>query len=318
MAATPPPMRMSSMPVGHGRVDGLAGQHVADRLLEGRRDVVDVDRGAGALLGLHPAGDGGLEAAEGEVEPVPLHVASGGQPAGEVDGDAVAARGGAVDVRTAREGQPEQAGDLVEGLTGRVVDGGAQRLDAGGHVLDPEQAGVATRDEHRQAGLGQRSVLELVDRDVGGEVVDAVQRLAEAQGQRLGAGDPDQQRAGQAGPAGDRDGVDVAQRDAGGLAGPLDGRAPWPRGAPGSRPRAPPRRSGRARRRCWPPRRRAACARGRCRRRSRRRRSRCRARGVRHSWRHCPRRAADRGEGAAAGPARPTRRGSSAAARRCG
>ena len=195
------------------------------------------------------------------------------------------------------KGRPEQAGDLVEGLAGRVVDGGAQRLDAGGHVLDPQQAGVAARDEHRQAGLGQRPVLELVHGHVGGEVVDAVQRLAEAQGQRLGARDPHQQRAGEPGPAGDGDGVHVAQRDAGRLAGPLDGRAPWPRGAPGWRPRAPPRRSGRARRRCWRRRRRAGCGRGRCRRRSRRRRSRCRARGVRHSWRHCPRRVRP-GEGA--------------------
>ena len=59
---------------------------------------------------------------------------------------------------------------------------------------------MAAGDQQRQAGLGQRAVLELVDGDVGGEVVDAVQRLAEAEGERLGRGDPDQQRAGEPGP----------------------------------------------------------------------------------------------------------------------
>ena len=97
-------------------------------------------------------------------------------------------------------------------------------VDAGGDVLDPQQAGVAAADQHRQARLGQRAVLELVDGDVGGEVVDAVDRLAEPDRQRLGRGDADQQRAGQAGAAGHRDRVDVVQPDAGGLAGPLDGR----------------------------------------------------------------------------------------------
>ena len=67
-----------------------------------------------------------------------------------------------------------------------------------GDVVDQEQAGVAAADQQRQARLGQRPVLELVDRDVGGEVVDAVQRLAERERERLGRGDADQQRAGEA------------------------------------------------------------------------------------------------------------------------
>ena len=82
-----------------------------------------------ALLGLDPAGDGGLEAGEREVEAVPLEVAPAGQAAREVDGD-LAVAGRAVDVGTAGEGQAEQPGDLVERLAGRVVDGGAERLDA--------------------------------------------------------------------------------------------------------------------------------------------------------------------------------------------
>ena len=130
----------------------------------------------------------------------------------------------AVDVRATGERQPEQPGHLVERLPRRVVDGRAQRRHAGGHVLDPQQAGVAAADQHRQHRLRQRTVLELVDGDVRGEVVDAVERLAEPDRERLGGRDTDEQRAGQAGSAGDGDRVDVVRRDAGRLAGPLDGR----------------------------------------------------------------------------------------------
>ena len=47
-------------------------------------------------------------------------------------------------------------------------------------------------------GSGSGAVLERVDGDVRGEVVDAVQRLAEPERERLGGGDADQQRAGEA------------------------------------------------------------------------------------------------------------------------
>ena len=63
------------MPWSRGGVERLAGQHVADRLLERRRHVGDRHRLAGALAGLDPAGDGGLEPGEREVEAVPLEVA---------------------------------------------------------------------------------------------------------------------------------------------------------------------------------------------------------------------------------------------------
>ena len=130
----------------------------------------------------------------------------------------------ALHVRAAGERQPEQPGHLVEGLAGRVVDGRAQRVDGGGDVLDPQQAGVTATDQQGQARVRQRTVLELVDRHVRGEVVDAVQRLAQPDRERLGRRDTDEQRAGQARAAGDRDGVDVVQPQAGGLAGLLDGR----------------------------------------------------------------------------------------------
>ena len=189
-----------------------------------------------------------------------------GQPAGEVDGDA-GARAGGRGRCAARRGRAGRAAGRPCRRPRRPRRRWSRRAGRApvvtGDVADPQQAGVPAADQHRDARLGQRAVLELVDGDVGGEVVDAVERLAEAQRERLGGGDADQQRAGQAGPAGDRDRVDVVQRDAGGLAGPLDGRAPSPRGGRGWPPRARRRRSGRAPRRCWRPRRRAGCGRAR-------------------------------------------------------
>ncbi len=79
-------------------------------------------------------------------------------------------------------------------------------------------------DEQGEARLRQRSVLELVDGDVGRQVVDAEDRLAQPERERLGRGHADEEGAGQAGPAGHRDRVDVVRPDPGGLAGPLDGR----------------------------------------------------------------------------------------------
>ena len=103
----------------------------------------------------------------------------------------------------AGERQPEQPGDLVERLPRGVVDGGAERLDPPRAVTSltrssDEWPPLTSSARH---GLGQRAVLELVDGDVRGEVVDAVERLAEPDGERLGRGDPDQQRAGQPGAA---------------------------------------------------------------------------------------------------------------------
>ena len=127
-AATPPPIRMSSIPCERAASTALRVEHVAHRLLERGGDVGHRHRLARLLARLHPAGDRGLQAGEGEVEPVPLQVASGGQPAREVDRHRGARGRRPVDVRTAGERQPEQPRDLVERLAGRVVDRRAQRL----------------------------------------------------------------------------------------------------------------------------------------------------------------------------------------------
>ncbi len=60
--------------------------------------------------------------------------------------------------------------------------------------------------QERDRGGRQWAVLELVHGDVRGQVIDAVQRLVQRHRVGLRRGDPDQQRAGQAGPGrhGDR------------------------------------------------------------------------------------------------------------------
>jgi hypothetical protein len=83
---------------------------------------------------------------------------------------------------------------------------------------------VAAADEKRDRGLRQGSVLELIDRDMRGQVVDAVQGLAERQRKGLRGRDADEQGTGQ--PRAGRDGerVDVRESDAGVSAGPLERR----------------------------------------------------------------------------------------------
>ena len=137
------------------------------------------------------------------------------------------------------------------------------------------------RHQHRDAALRAAPVLQLVDGDVGREVVDAVQRLVERERQPLGGGDTDEQRAGETGPAGDRDRVDVGRLDPRGRDTPARSSGPSPRGARGWRPPVRRRRTARAPRHWTRPRRRAASARGPSRRRSRRTTSRSPESGAR-------------------------------------
>ena len=60
----------------------------------------------------------------------------------------------------------------------------AERLDVLGEVGHQQQRAVPAGDQHRDRRLGQRPVLQLVDGDVRGEVVDAVERLVRAPARR--------------------------------------------------------------------------------------------------------------------------------------
>ena len=83
------------------------------------------------------------------------------RPAREVDRHRAALARHAVHVRSAGERQPEHAGDLVERLTGGVVDGAAERAHVVGDVGDQQQDGVAAARPASPRGLRQRAVLEL-------------------------------------------------------------------------------------------------------------------------------------------------------------
>src|SRR5699024_4581150 len=108
--------------------------------------------------------------------------------------------------------EPEQAGDLVEGLPGRVVEGVAEVLDRVAHqVADGEERGVAAGDDQHDAALGQRAVLEGVGGGVPGQVVHSVQRLPQRPGDRLRSGEAHVHGGGQTGSGGDGDVRDVGQ-----------------------------------------------------------------------------------------------------------
>ena len=198
--------------------DGLLRDDVDDGFLEGRGDVGDGHRFTGGFAGGDPARHGRLEAGEAEVVTVLLEVLLRREPAWERDGLRVSALGCLVDVRAARVGQAEHAGDLVERFAARVVDRVAEAAHVGGDVRHVEQVRVPAGDEQTHGRLGQRAVVEDVHGHMRGEVVDAVQRLVEGHGEGLGGGDTDHERAGEAGPYGDGDGVDVGELHSGRVA----------------------------------------------------------------------------------------------------
>ncbi len=178
-----------------------------------------MDRLAGGLPRLHPAGHRRLQAREREVKRAIVILAPG-----EADRRRIAVAGRLVDRRPAGKGHAEYPGHLVVRLAGRVVDGGAERNYLPGHVRDEQQRGMAAGHEQGHRRRRQRAVFELVDGDVRGQVVDPVQRLAQRERIRLGRGHPDEQGADQPRPRGDGHGVDLLLADASGRDGPVEGR----------------------------------------------------------------------------------------------
>ena len=103
-----------------------------------------------------------------------------------------------------------------------IVNGRAQRLDVPGHVSYQQQRRMSAGDQECHAWLGQRTVFELVDGDMPGEMVHSVDWLVQRQCVRLGSGNTDQQRTGQTGTGSDSDGVDVSKLDSGSIKRSLD------------------------------------------------------------------------------------------------
>ena len=158
----------------------LADQHVADRLLERRRDVGDRHRLAGPLARLDPARHGGLRARRRRSR------------TGAAPGRAGwSARAGSRWPTGARRGPPRSMcgppgnGSPSSRATLSNASPAASSMVAPSGSTSVVTSSTRSSDEcppltsSARHGLGQRAVLELVDGDVRGEVVDAVERLAE-------------------------------------------------------------------------------------------------------------------------------------------
>ncbi len=83
---------------------------------------------------------------------------------------------------------------------------------------------MPARDEQRYSRSRERPVLQRVDGDMCGQVVDAVHRFAQGEAIGLGRGDPDELRTSQPRPSGDGDRVHIGGRDPGVGAGTVNGR----------------------------------------------------------------------------------------------
>src|SRR6266511_4412177 len=104
--------------------------------------------------------------------------------------------GPALDRLAAKEPQPQEPSDLVEGLTSGVVQRLAQDLVHVGLGYEHEH-GVAPGDQERDVRFLQWPSLEEVGVDVALEVVHTDQRDSQPQRHALGGGDPDEQGADQ-------------------------------------------------------------------------------------------------------------------------
>src|SRR5699024_330201 len=106
---------------------GLGREHVGYGFLEGGADILDWDGVLSHLPGgfgtFDEARDGGFQTGEGEVV---AGVLRAHHAAWEGDGLAVALAGESVNNRPARVAEPEEAGDLVIGLAGGIVEGAAE------------------------------------------------------------------------------------------------------------------------------------------------------------------------------------------------
>ena len=293
-AATPPPMRMSSMPSERAASIAL---RVSTSQTASWKDAATSATGTGspeasracthrATADLRPENEKSKRCrsrSRREVSP------RGKSMATEEPDRAARSMCG-----TARERQAEQTRDLVERLPRRVVDGGSQGLDGGGHVVDPEQRGVAARDEHGQARD------RAADRARAGRPPrvrrGGSRRTAASPTPAPGTSRRPPRRAAHR-PAPVRPSRRWHPRRPARCARSRTrarASAPSPRGARARPPRARLLRTGRAPRPRRPRRPPAACGPARCRYRSRRTRSRCRAPGVRPvvrrgSRRHCAR-----------------------------
>src|SRR5207249_793688 len=170
------------------RPHGLAHQHLDDRGLEGRGDVGDLAL-AERRVAFHVERHGRLDATEREVVGAVRHLRERKR-----DRLRIARRRRPLDDGPARESEPEQLGDLVEGLPRGVV---ARLADerVGERGTGVGEGGVAPGDDEGEEGVDRRIVGEERGVDVTLEVVDADERLSVRVGEGLRQRAPDEERA---------------------------------------------------------------------------------------------------------------------------
>ena len=157
LATTPPPSSSRGTPVCAHASSAFV---TSTSTTASRKPAATSARGScspRAVRVLHRPGDGGLQAAEGEVEAMGGEVLRLGEAAREADRVRVAADCRRVDPRPTRVGQPEQPGGLVEGLPRGVVERLAEQLDVADGVADEQERGVAAGDEQGDDGQLHRA-----------------------------------------------------------------------------------------------------------------------------------------------------------------
>ena len=137
---------------------------------------------------------------------------SGNARDGERERLGVARSSETVERDAARVAEAEEPRPLVERLTGRVVEGRAEPLRAAA-LSDEEQERMAAAREQADERRLERVVAEVERCDVPVEVVDRDERRPRAPRDRLRRRDADEEGADKPGALGDRDPVDVVERD---------------------------------------------------------------------------------------------------------
>ena len=214
LALTPPPTTTDRAPTRRGPAAELLDQHGHACGLERRRHVGRAlpGQGPGPAVGRgQVVADGGLEAAEAEVERVLAE-----QRAREPHGRRVAPRRELVERRPARV-SPGPAGWRPYRRPRRPRRRGCGRCGRCRSRTRPGRAPCARRWRPGRRPAGGRGRRGGVSRVTlwrwGRDVVDADQRLARGPGQGLGGRDADEQRPDQPRPVRDRDGVDLLEFD---------------------------------------------------------------------------------------------------------
>ncbi len=145
--------------------------------------------------------DRGLEAAEAEIESVVQHCPW------KIDCSRITLGRQSIDRRAAGIAEPEKTRHLVEGLTGRIVDGATEQ-SVTTVIRHLDQHRVSARHQHEHHRELETRVVEKAGIEVRFQVVDTDERNVPGEGQCLGRRHPDQQCAHQARSVRGGDGVD--------------------------------------------------------------------------------------------------------------